>query len=622
MRSLVTPIFYPEVDALGGRPPSYDVNPFAEAGASRFGSVPGRIVAYAPSAGSAGVVAQRIAETAAVAGGLTADRVQGFADADAITRYHLDHNWDANFGGAPEGADPGVGLTLVLLNETDLSFAVGTSAAFLPWTRGIASDSVQTSDCPVLSLTVEDFDVPSSLCSGLLSWQQLVTRAVAAELGSETAADEPAPPLQVRAVDSSTWVTIADASLSTDVTLGFLYSLGPLAATGSLMGFITTRLVYARRGSRSKADAETAPSIYSLMRIAGMSPLQWWAVKVLFLAPVAIVFAAACTVVSAAAGAFDQVGLLAPNDTGGAGMFFVLVAVATWCSTPLYAIFAAIPLFNNPSNAVAAALRGIITTLLAPAAVALFILVIVPEESVGLDIVTALIVPVGLARGIAQACSAGALATDPTISQPVIVLLMLVGGALNLTLTVLVDRASDGAGCLVRRRTETAPTVDGDTDGEAVVASHITKTFVPFCPCLRHKAKTAVDNVSLRFPAGQVTTLLGHNGAGKVRDVASRDDTAGHCPSCAALRESDVFRCCSCRLVHCGLTLDNSRRALHSCHHHFAFRCPRNQSCGPPDHAHQLHPGHVHLQRRCHHSWRARHWLRWWGRQDWLRDAR
>jgi len=54
--------------------------------------------------------------------------------------------------------------------------------------------------------------------------------------------------------------------------------------------------------------------------------------------------------------------------------------------------------------------------------------------------------------------------------------------------------------------------VAGD-GSDAVVASHIGKTYTSVLPW--KKNKVAVDDVSLRFPAGQVTVLLGHNGAGK-----------------------------------------------------------------------------------------------------------
>jgi len=449
-RSAVVPQIYPDIDGVNTRPPTIAAGLFRDDGASRFGAVAGRVVAYAPGDDdpASPAVARRVAEAAAAAAGLGADRVMGFEDVHALNAYHLDHTWDANRVTPPEGAGPGVGLSLVM-NAT-LSWAVGAPAFFLPWAY-TDSFSWQTSDCPVASLNdlVPDGDVPSSVCSGLLSWMMLVARAVAADLGNEAAQGDVVPSLAVRAIDRDSWLAVVDdeeAELEMDSLLGFLYAIGPLGVTGSLLGYITTQLIHMRRGNRTKQDANTAPQAYAMMRLAGMQPWHWWLCKMALLLPVALTFALSATLFSLAVGAFDQVGFLSPNDGGGAGAFFAVVFVATYANMPLYGIFAAIPLFNNPHNAFLSAVRSIVTSLAAIGGVAIFMLVVLPEKLEWLDIISGLLVPVSMARGIGLAMSSGPLVTDPTVSLGGVIVLMLAGGVINFCVTILVDNASDGSG--------------------------------------------------------------------------------------------------------------------------------------------------------------------------------
>lgn len=466
-----------------------NVEAFGTAAGSRFLHAAERVLAFAPNGeDNVSAVARRVAMSVMERSGLgDPERVMGFDSREAIELFSLNH-------------EERVGASIVF--NTTSSYELGVNSSWVSWSRRDVRTEL-SSPCPIEELAT----ATSSICSGLLSLQQLVAEAVARELSPSTEVETADVSVRTLPVDSL-------SDVEGDRTMGFTYGLLPLFLISSFLNSITDQLLHDRSGSREEDDANNAPTAYAMLKLAGMPHSAWWAAKVAQHAPFAALLAVSCSVAASIGGVFDATGSVAENSLGGPGGLFLVVFCSCVSMMPLYTAWITAPMFNNPFNPVARGIRTWVTLLVPVGLASVAYWAVYPSGFLPIEILFALFTPTALVQGIALVTSTGALQSDGALGIWGLLVCMLVGFVLNLSLAVHLDNVFDGTSacclcCWCKSRARN-PIGSGERDDRAVVVNHVSKTFTELSCMCRRKRHTAVNDVSLRFPAGQVTVLLGH----------------------------------------------------------------------------------------------------------------
>jgi hypothetical protein len=335
-------------------------------------------------------------------------------------------------------------------------------------------------------------------------------------------------------------VKTGEAPLDINVTLIFVSVFSGMYAIILLAQTMMRMIMVDKYGEKEEHDTNATTGNYEALRVSGLLPEAFWVSKFLRLSIYGLAFSFEMIIGQIITGKNAST-----NSSGAIATTFLIYWIVYLGLMGQICLIASIPVISNPYSAVGKLIPSLLIIIGNAGLTVLWFLTDFSSSSPFLAVVVSLFSPIPLASNylinvelsLIQSTGGSPIVIPTSIFSNIFVVLIFscITISLYLYLAILFEYAFFGGGgltsclsvcwrkifCCFSRRSKTSNLEESQLlqDSHTVAIQNVTKVFSESCSISKNGSKLVLDRVSLTFNEGEVSSLLGHNGAGNARNM-------------------------------------------------------------------------------------------------------